>query len=387
MFTVGTAFSILNLILIPFLSLKLGSSGMAGNMLSAGMLLSVFLGPIIGSWSDRIGKRIPFIGMFLIVMAASCILLPLLNDRIIISIISISFVMCTLSSMVAYSSLVADYSSSEDKDRNYALVMGMVNLSSFVSAFIIGKIFVFSIPMAFFTAALIMSVSFLPALFYVVRHPVRIVEIEDSKGKNMIKDIKDFFKDNRVLIPYYFFIQVGAWFTIGGMWPYITSFLRDELRIPVGIGAQWVGWMSLIIAFFSLFISRISKRGGRMRVYVISLLGLTTCLGVMTLLYDVVLNTDLNFIILMFLMSLFLAFFYALNSSTLSSIVSSKDQGKAFGMSTFFGTLSQAGAVWLFGTVISLYGYRIFFLFTFLGILYATGGGIWLNIAVRRAKG
>ena len=71
MFTVGTAFSILNLILIPFLSVKLGSPGLAGNILSAGMLFSMLIGPVVGTWSDHIGKRMPFIGTFSASIAAS----------------------------------------------------------------------------------------------------------------------------------------------------------------------------------------------------------------------------------------------------------------------------------------------------------------------------
>jgi len=390
MFTVGTAFSILNLILIPFLSVKLGSPGLAGNILSAGMLFSMLIGPVVGTWSDHIGKGMPFIGTFSAIMSASCVLLPLIVNKILVSFISILLVMCTFSSIVAYSSLIADYSSSRDKDKNYSLVMGMTNLSGFVSAYIIGKIYVFSIHMAFLTGALMIFIPFFPAFFYVMRHPVIIDAPYGAKKGSIMRDIGNFFRHNEMLIPYYFFIQIGAWFAIGGMWPYLTSFLRDELHIPVGVGTQWLGVMSLIMASFSLFIGKVSNRMGRVRMYMISLFGLMICIGIIVLLYGNILNSSWNtieIIAVMSIMSFFLAFFYSLNSSVLSSLVSPKDQGKAFGMSNLFGTLSQASAIWILGTIISIYSYKVFFFLGFFGMLWAVLGGIWLNKIIGKDKG
>lgn len=55
--SVGVIFGIFNLILIPYLSAQFGSQSIPGQLISLGMLSTIFLSPLLGFLSDRIRKR------------------------------------------------------------------------------------------------------------------------------------------------------------------------------------------------------------------------------------------------------------------------------------------------------------------------------------------
>lgn len=78
--TIGFVFSIVNMLLIPLLKESF-TPAISGFIVSAGMLLAAAAGPLIGLWSDRIGKRLPFIGG-LVVLSFSGTLLPILNNSV-----------------------------------------------------------------------------------------------------------------------------------------------------------------------------------------------------------------------------------------------------------------------------------------------------------------
>lgn len=61
MISVGVVFGIFNLILIPYLSAQFGSQSIPGQLISLGMLSTIFLSPLFGFLSDKIRKRTPFI--------------------------------------------------------------------------------------------------------------------------------------------------------------------------------------------------------------------------------------------------------------------------------------------------------------------------------------
>ncbi len=372
--TIGIIYAIINLILIPFLTSRLGSPAIAGLLLSSGTLLAGILGPVLGEMSDRLRNRINFIfGLVMISMVT--IIGMAFSSGVFLMAFTILFVASGFSLLTPYSAFVGDYSPLHEKDKNFGFVMGSTNLFFFISSLLIGVFYKKGISFTFLTLSILMIIPILILAIYVRRNPPVFTE-ENSVPRGTIS----FLRENRILF-IFFFIQFFAWFSIGGLLPYLTSFLKNEALIPLGISASIVGLFTLFTSFSSFLTGWTSKIVGQKRLYFISILSMFLIFSCIFLSYKSILTIFKNPLgseAILFILSIPLGLFYSLSTSVLSSLVSPEDQGKAFGLSNFFLIISQSLSITVIGIVINKLGYNYMMLVISLGFLLASFGAFIL---------
>ncbi len=368
--TIGTVYGIINLILIPFLSSRFSSTAIPGYLMSIGTLIAALIGPFLGDLSDRMKNRSFFVGLLSFLLMMSGIGLAL-SSHLLLGISAIVFVACGFSLLTPYSALVADYSLPHEKDKNFGFIMGMTNIFFFISSILIGVLYRYGemFTLLILSIALVIPIVFL--ILYTRSNPPLYI-YDDS----ITKDTLTFLKENKIIF-LYFLIQFGTWFSIGGLMPYLTSFLKNEALIPLSLGASLVGAFTLFSSISSFLTGWLSKRVGQLKLYLFSLFSIFLIFALIYLLYYNFLlffRTLMGSITILFLIAMPLGLFYSLNTSVLSTLVSPEDQGKAFGLSNFFLIISQSISISVIGKIIDTLGYRFMYLVLALGFFIGVLG-------------
>lgn len=373
--SVGILYGILNLILIPYLSTQLGSQSVAAQLISLGMLSTIFLSPLFGFLSDSIKKRTPFI--FAITFTASLGIMGLtLLSPLLKSISAIILVASTYNFLTPYSALVSDYSTTESKDRNYGIVLGVMNLSAFITSLFIRAIYDSKPNLTFLILGTFVLISIAPTMLYTKKYPPKFSRPE-VKQKN--KDKSNIFKKYPELI-IYFIMEFFLWFAIGGLLPYLTSFLKSEATVNIGVASVWIGASTFLSGVVSFTTGKFSNKIGQKKLFVISLSALSFFSIMLTVFYHPILSaTSMLFAVSSFvLVSIAAGFLYSLNSSILSTLVCETDQGKTFGINSVIMVISQSISVSLIGKVIDRSGYRGMFIIISSSLILANISAICL---------
>jgi len=226
------------------LSKKFGDPQLPGQLVSIGMLSTVFVGPLIGVLSDRMKKRTPFV--LLISIAGSVSILGLMfPSKIVAAAAGVLVVASAFCFLTPYSALISDYSPQNKKDRNFGIVTGVVNITTFLASIFINVTYESNSQLTFFVLSMVVLLSVIPLLLYVRKEPpasANIAEKEWQKEKGILLFLK-----KHPLFLICLFIQFGFWFSFGGLIPYLTSFLNAELSMGLGSAAMWVGALTLNI--------------------------------------------------------------------------------------------------------------------------------------------
>ena len=353
--TIGFVFSIVNMLLIPLLKESF-TPAVSGFIVSAGMLLAAASGPLIGLWSDRVRKRLPFIGG-LVVLSFSGTLLLILDNSIASACGGIILAFCAYSFLGPYSSLVADRAGASGANRGFGSVMGMVNVSGFAASLVINRLYEIGTDITLLALSAGVLLPFIFPLFSVPRR--EHFERPDSIEKITLRSVVEII--SKPVLFFFFSMQFFAWFSIGGLFPFITSFLSSETSMSLSTAAAWFGGSTLLSGITSFFTAIAAKAFGEKRLLVVSLSVIASIGCLYSALYEkLIRGTDAGYagVIVFLLFSLGLGFYYSLSSATLAKLVDPHEIGVAFGVNSIFMILSQAVSVALMGGLISAWGYR-----------------------------
>ncbi len=353
--TIGFVFSIVNMLLIPLLKESF-TSAVSGFIVSAGMLLAAAAGPLIGLWSDYIGMRLPFIGG-LVVLSFSGTLLLIVNNSVASAFGGIILAFCAYSFLGPYSSLVADRAGASGANRGFGAVMGVVNVSGFAASLVINRLYDTGTDVTLFALS---AGVLLPFIFPLLSAPRREYfkrsgPVEKISLRSVVETI------SKPALFFFFSMQFFAWFSIGGLFPFITSFLSSEASMSLSTAAAWFGASTLLSGVTSFFTAVTAKAFGEKRLLVVSISVIASIGCLYSALYEkLIRGTDAGYagVIVFLLFSLGLGFYYSLSSATLTKLVEPHEIGIAFGVNSIFMILSQAVSVAIMGGLISIWGYR-----------------------------
>ncbi|RAM57937.1 hypothetical protein DS66_04330, partial [Mesotoga sp. SC_3PWM13N19] len=260
--SVGIIYGIFNFVLIPYLNGKFHSTALAGNLVSAGMIITIFTGMLIGYLGDRSKKYLAFIkGLFIITIISMFILST--NNEILLGIAAVVFTMSIFSLLTPYSALVSNVSKPGRKDRNYGFMMGIMNIATFLSSLFIGVTLSRSGETAFVVFSIAAAVLVVPLFFY--RAESHIV---DSAVGIKEEDLR--FRVDRKIV-FVMISQFGLWFSRGGILPYLTSFISSDIGVSLGTASSIMGISTLVSGVTSLMTGTLSKTLGQKRLHITAL--------------------------------------------------------------------------------------------------------------------
>jgi len=350
---IGVLYSVMNMLLIPNLSVELNSAYKASSVMSAAMIASLIITPVIGYICDKYHQSKRIIELMFCIGAISLTCIYFFSGEI-AAFFGFLIVFVSFSILTPFSAIAGIVSKDTEKDRNFGMIMGMVNFTVFIASFFIGSFNENKVMYLFFS---------LYVLFMVI--PILKIKLnfkksndkhlyEDKEKRNFYHYVKNIEKPLII----FFLIQFSMWFVIGGIMPFLTSFLSTNLSMSIGEAAFWLGLSTLISSISSFSSGKICKYIRQKKLFMISISVLTFLIIIFNCCYELILNSNI-FIGIFFLLasSIFLGFFYSLGGSIISVLSNKKDQGKAFGINSFFMILGQAISVALSGFVIEKQGY------------------------------
>ncbi len=361
--SIGTLYAIYNFVLIPYLNDTLGSMVIPGYLVSIGMFLTIFVGMLIGYLSDKKRDYLLYIKVLFLLAFTSMSLLSLKN-RFLLYFTTIVFVTTTFSIQTPYSAFVSNVSKEHNKDRNYGFVMGVSNISMFLSSILIGAVISKSIEFVIILLSLIGAIFVIPLLFKNLKN----IQLEEVKEDTLAVSNSEVLKKVSLLL----ISQFGIWFTIGGVLPYATSFLKSEFAMSLEKASFYMGISTLISALFSTTTGIFSKIIGRKKLYMLTILTLLITFSLIFIFYEnfLFIHSILLFLIL-FLFSGALGIIYTMNVVIISNSVPQNYQGKIFGINNIVVVLSQTISLSLMGSVIATFGYRGALIVPTLGMVIA----------------
>ena len=361
--SIGILYAIYNFVLIPYLNDTLGSMVIPGYLVSIGMFLTIFVGMLIGYLSDKKRDYLIYIKVLFLVAFIAMGLLSLKN-RFLLYFTTIVFVTTTFSIQTPYSAFVSNVSKDCNKDRNYGLVMGVSNVSMFLSSVLIGVVISKSIEFVIILLSLVGALFVVPLFLKKLNSSPLLEEKENSLSDNN----SEVFKHVSLLL----ISQFGIWFTVGGVLPYATSFLKTEFAMSLEKASFFMGISTLISALFSTATGIFSKIIGRKKLYMLTILTLLITFSLIFVFYEnfLSIHSTLLFLIL-FLFSGALGIIYTMNVVIISNSVPQNYQGKIFGINNIVVVLSQTISLSLMGSVIATFGYRGATLVPILGMIIA----------------
>lgn len=275
----------------------------------AAPLAGLFLQPLIGHFSDKtwskLGRRIPYILIGLVISTAMMFLMP--NSHILSRImppvfagVSILFLIQSAFniSMQPYRSLVGDMVNSKQSNLGYSVQTIVSNLGAivgsclpFLLAFIgfsnqaVGRSIAPSLTWAFYIGIGFLVVTNLWTCFTVKEYPPKLFE-EYNKSETANKNTTSTtLTDNRktiITILQLSIVQLFSWFAFYYIWVYATDGIAgtiwstsDPLSEAYNDAGNWFGILtgvySIIAAIFSVFLSKVTDRFGRKNFYAFSL--------------------------------------------------------------------------------------------------------------------
>lgn len=361
--SIGILYAVYNFVLIPYLNEALDSMVVPGNLVSIGMFLTIFIGMLIGYLSDKKRDYLIYIKVLFLVAFIAMSLLSLKN-KFLLYFTTIVFVTTTFSIQTPYSAFVSSVSKDFNKDRNYGLVMGVSNVSMFLSSVLIGVVISKSIEFVIILLSLVGALFVVPLFLKKLNSSPIIEDKENSLSENN----SDVFKHVSLLL----ISQFGIWFTVGGVLPYATSFLKTEFAMSLEKASFFMGISTLISALFSTATGIFSKIIGRKKLYMLTILTLLITFSLIFVFYENFLSVHLTLLFLiLFLFSGALGIIYTMNVVIISNSVPQNYQGKIFGINNIVVVLSQTISLSLMGSVIATFGYRGATLVPILGMIIA----------------
>jgi len=166
--------------------------------------------------------------------------------------------------------------------------------------------------------------------------------------------------------------QFGLWFSMGGILPYLTSFISSDIGVSLGTASSIMGISTLVSGVTSLMTGTLSKTLGQKRLHITALSILAGVFLSVSIFYSGFLGLDpFLMLIVLILFSFALGIVLALNVTIVSDTVSLANQGKIFGLNNIVMVLSQSLALSLIGSLISLSGYNLAFVFVAAGFAVA----------------
>lgn len=362
---IGMLFSTINILLIPYLSNMYGSSALPARLLSIGMLISIFVGIFIGALSDRINRRMPFIVLLTSIAFFSLLGLGFISTSL-SGFFAILLVVATYSVQPSQSAIVGDYSTKNHRDRNFGISAGLINISAFIISLVIGGLFSYSRGILFTSLGILVVLPIIPAFLYERKNRIKLAIPKDAS-----KSLNSFtlFKKYPILLIFFAGLY-GVWFALGGLYPYLTSFLSAETSLDLGTASVWMGGLNIIIGIVSFTTGFMVRKIGQERLLKLSLIILVTISGLIFFLYKSMLpgrETIVIWVAFFVLCGSAIGFVYSLSLSLLSSLVSLNDQGRAFGLNNIFIIVSQSTSVSLLGGILGKNSYKWIFAFVAIG--------------------
>ena len=366
--SIGFVFCVVNMILIPLLN-GYFSSDVSGLTISAGMLVAAIAGPFIGVWSDRIGRRLPFIGVLICIAFTGSLMLAGRNIAAVFA-GGIMVAFCAYSLLGPYSSYVADSDVFERNDRNFGLVMGIVNVSGFAASLIVNRF----LDRGFSITLLVLSAGIVIPFFFPVLSSMKARTEKPREYPQRINTVSIASIITRLALLPFFIMQFFAWFSLGGLFPYVTSFLSSETSMSLPAAAAWFGASTFLAGIVS-FSTGIFVRVLNQKMLLLLSLSVMALLGLIYfLLYETLLKSPgaaLIGIVTFVFSSTALGFFYSLSPAILSGLIAPDERGTIFGLNSTFMIVSQAISVGVMGRIIYSLGYRTMMLVCAGGFLIA----------------
>ncbi|HOJ88186.1 MAG TPA: MFS transporter [Pseudothermotoga sp.] len=359
--SLGILYAISNLILIPYLTQRLGNLSLASLVFSLGVFSSALTGPVIGFLSDKIGKRIQFISL-LVLISIACALGLASSNKLLVVLSGFMMASCTFSFLTPYSALIGDNSNGENRIRNFGISIGIVNISLFATSVLISFLGRHSDNLILRGLAIVMLLVVLPVILdqkrknrqALVRHDL----VTDTCARHLV--VSKYPGLIVCLLVYFFF-----WFAYGGMMPHLTSFLASSSMGSIYAASKWIGILTLVSGMSGVITGKAVNLLGQRSLFLISCsLLVLVCGGTVVGYNALVSNKSFSLLWLIWVLGFGTAsgFLSSLISSLLSSLVDKNEQGRVFGIANAVNVCSQSLSVWLMGYVISQRGYKSMFL-------------------------
>jgi MFS family permease len=380
--SIGAVFAITNMVLIPYLVSEFGSTIIPSRLVSVGMMSAVALSVVIGILIDKYKRILPFI-LGITITACVAVLFLSTDVLMLIYIGAILIVAAAFSFLTPISSLIASHSAPQNYDKNYGYLMGTVNGSVFFISLLMGKLSTWNMTGMFELMSVIIFCPMVPLIIYgVIRKNKQPVTVDAaSQPKNENSSVLSIFK-NYPIVNYFFIMQFGFWFAIGGLFPYFTYFLSTETNLSLEQAIVWFGIITLlssIIAFITGIVTKIFKPK---YLLLCSLCAVMILAFITFFFYGTVVKGNGTFLfskIAFILGSISLAFYYTLSTAQVSKIVLPRDIGKTYGINSVVFIGSQAISIRVVGDLLDKYGFQSMFLVIGISFVVALFGMIGMT--------
>lgn len=274
----------------------------------AAPLAGLFIQPLIGYFSDRtwsrLGRRIPYIIMGLIVSATMMFFMPnsFVLSRIVSPVVagvSILFLMQSAFnvSMQPYRALVGDMVNSKQSNLGYSVQTIVSNLGAIVGSclpFLLTCIGISnlaekgqvaaSVSLSFYIGIVFLVATNLWTCFTVKEYPPRLFE-EYNKSESANKASATPSTDNRrtiIALLQLSIVQFFSWFAFYYIWVYTTDGIAQTVwhadnsySEEYNNAGNWFGILTgvycIVAAVFSVFLAKVTDRFGRKTFYAFSL--------------------------------------------------------------------------------------------------------------------
>ncbi len=370
--SVGAVYAVTNMILMPYLITVFGNTTVPARLVSIGMIVAIGLSVIIGILIDKYKRILPFI---VGVTVASCAAVLFLSTgmTVLIYVGVILIVAGAFSFLTPLSSLVAASSAPQDYDKNYGYLMGTVNGSVFLISLVMGKLSALGMSGMLKLMSIIIFCPMVPLTVYsVIRMKGQSAAVSmEEEPRAESNSVLSVFRQYPV-VNYFFVMQFGFWFAIGGLFPYFTYFLSTETSLSLEQAIVWFGIITLLSSAISFFTGIVTKFF-RQKYLLLGSLSTMMIMSFMTFFfYGIVVKGSGAFLFskaAFILGSTSLAFYYALSTAQVSKIVLPQDIGKTFGINSIILIGSQAVSIKVVGGLLDKDGFQSMFLV--LGISFA----------------
>lgn len=364
--TLGILYAISNLVLIPYLMQKLGDMQAASLVFSAGILCTAFVAPLVGSLVDLFRKEMLFIFILVLVVILSLfgIMTPA-KPMVVFS--GFLIVLCTFSFLIPYSALVSDQSEDYNRTKNFGISTGVVNISLFGASILVSLFGKYNSNVTLKLLIVILSILALIMSIHRKKNIVRSICERQLRGRANARVTTNYFALGLYLCIYFFF-----WAAYGGIIPYLTSFLTDNVIINETMSPIWVGGLTLLSGVSGIFTGKCVKHFSQKKLFLLSSFLAALVCGLMLFSYSLVTNKSI-FTLFWFIWFLGFGitsgFLCSMVNSLLSSLAQKNDQGKIFGIGNVVNVCSQSLSVGLIGRLIAKGNYQPMFLIAFLCFL------------------
>lgn len=233
----GISFSILNFVLIPLVSHSTGNVVSSGTAFFFGMVMACFLNPFLGRLTDILGRCALVVSILFSSAVVSAYTISYVTG-LPLQCLAAFFVCATFSLSGLYSAFVAKHSKQMARVRSFGLTIGTTTIAAFSSSLFIKHLFDVDPARTVRLLAIAILLFSVPLFVYV---PFEKEAFKKDRSKRTPWPI---LTNTRLLV--FFLAQAGAWFALGGVLPFLTSFLHKTVGLTIGQASEWAGLCSLI---------------------------------------------------------------------------------------------------------------------------------------------